>query len=617
MMAGINISGDLKDPGRSIPKGTILAVGTSGIVYLTFILLIASTCVPSYLVTIDGYLVMKDVSLVPWLFTLGIMCASLSSAMASIIGAAKTLQALARDDLLPLLAIFKEGSPQTDDPRYGVLFAFGLSSILLLSTSELNLLASYQTQFFLLTYCFVNYACVLLSISGSPNFRPNFQYFSWHLSALGIILGLVVMFLVDSFNALASLVVCFVIFLYIQYCGPRKTWGNLSQALLYHQVRKYLLRLDVRKDHIKYWRPQILLLVANPRSSYHTLQFTNKLKKGGLYIVGNVSVADDDQDTSQAASRVKQQHRAWLDYIEESNLKAFADVVVAPTIRLGIQNLLMTSGLGALRPNTVSIGFYDPSCSPRPSLDYFPDPDRSPRSLKQRSAIDHFPPLRGGESRFPILDYVQVLNDILDFGNHLLVTRNFEKLGLHLCLDEHIAWFTRVWNLFESSASSKKHSSQSIDLWLPAGSHILATNIGFLLSFILSKADLWMGQVYIRILSVADQDVDLTRQRLQQTLYDFRIPCGDLLVLAPDEVLSGEDACLGPIEDQKMARLYNRVIQQYSQQAAVVFIPIARPPLQADSRIANEYLEVLETLSRDLCPTIMMRGQGQVISTDI
>ena len=60
------------------------------------------------------------------------------------------------------------------------------------------------------------------------------------------------------------------------------------QALIYHQVRKYLLRIDKEKDHVKFWRPNLLLFTKNPKKDYQLIKYCSKLKKGGLYIIGNI-----------------------------------------------------------------------------------------------------------------------------------------------------------------------------------------------------------------------------------------------------------------------------------------------------------------------------------------
>ena len=123
---------------------------------------------------------------------------------------------------------------------------------------------------YLLSYSAINASCFFLDAFSAPNFRPTFKFYHAGFSALGFILTLITMFAIKWGYALGCLAGCFVITVILSYFSPavrdkENNWGSIVQNLLLHQVRKYLLKLDTRKDHVKYWRPHIIFLVSNPR----------------------------------------------------------------------------------------------------------------------------------------------------------------------------------------------------------------------------------------------------------------------------------------------------------------------------------------------------------------
>lgn len=170
----------------------------------------------------------------------------------------------------------------------------------------------------------------------------------------GAIISGVSMFFVDGVYASGCIAILIIIFLIIHYTTPPKSWGDVSQSLIYHQVRKYLLRL--RQEHVKFWRPQILLFVNDPRRGYKLIQFCNSLKKGSLFILAHVIIADN---FGIAVPEARRQQIAWTKYIDFSKIKAFVNIAISPVHEWGTRNIVLSAGLGGMRPNIVIMGFYN------------------------------------------------------------------------------------------------------------------------------------------------------------------------------------------------------------------------------------------------------------------
>lgn len=351
-----------------------------------------------------------------------------------LVGAAKLLQAVARDSLLPGLSIFGQGTKKNDEPTIAIILTFIVAQITMLF--DINRIASFITMTYLMTFLATNLACFLLKVGSAPNFRPSFHYFNWYTAAAGALISGACMFFVDGLYASGCLGVLVFLFLIIHYTSPPKTWGDVSQSLIYHQVRKYLLRL--RQEHVKFWRPQILLFVNDYESQYKMIHFCNSLKKGALFVLGHVIVT---QDFASAVPEARRKQNSWTKFIGFSKVKAFVNISVSPSAEWGMRNVVLNSGLGGMRPNIVVIdqfrrGQSIVDVSHRPT-------SRSRRDSRQPSFFQRVDSkgeadetnMSSGECKFEtgigVKSYLTILEDLLfQLRINVAVAKGFEDLEL-------------------------------------------------------------------------------------------------------------------------------------------------------------------------------------------
>ncbi|KAJ2722153.1 hypothetical protein GGI07_003489 [Coemansia sp. Benny D115] len=349
IMAGASMSSALRKPSKSIPKGTLWAVLITFLLYMTIIVSLGST---TRRITLrENFNVLQEINILPIIVPLGAITTSVTSTLSGVLSSASILQAIAKDDLFAWLKPFKRVDPR-ENPVPAILITYTLSQLAFF-VGDTNAVAPYATVFNLIMFAFVNFACMVLKLAASVNFRPTFHYFKAWTAFLGAGGCFAIMLFVDTTSALISTAVVIILFLYVHYTCPPKPWGDVTQSLIYHQCRKFMLRLDLRKDHVKFWRPQILLLVNNPRSSLNLVRFCNSLKKGGLYVIGHV-IRGDFYDR---VSEYKQQEAAWMRLIDVLRVKAFLNLTISDSDDAGARSIAFGAGLGGMRPNIVVMGF--------------------------------------------------------------------------------------------------------------------------------------------------------------------------------------------------------------------------------------------------------------------
>ncbi|XP_030623113.1 solute carrier family 12 member 7 isoform X1 [Chanos chanos] len=358
IMAGSNRSGDLRDAQRSIPIGTILAIVTTTIIYLSCVVLFGA-CIEGIVLrdkfgdSVKGNLVIGTLSWPsPWVIVIGSFFSCCGAGLQSLTGAPRLLQAIARDGIVPFLQVFGHGKAN-GEPTWALLLTACICETGILIAS-LDSVAPILSMFFLMCYLFVNLACALQTLLRTPNWRPRFKYYHWTLSFLGMSLCLSLMFISSWYYALVAMLIAGCIYKYIEYRGAEKEWGDGIRGLSLNAARFALLRLEEAPPHTKNWRPQLLVLlnldtdlsVKHPR----LLSFTTQLKAGkGLTIVG--SVLEGTYLSKESEAKTAEQNVKSAMATEKT--KGFCHVVVSSNLRDGLSHLIQSAGLGGMKHNAV------------------------------------------------------------------------------------------------------------------------------------------------------------------------------------------------------------------------------------------------------------------------
>lgn len=344
---GISMSGDLRDPSRSIPRGVFAAVGLSVAVYLGCAVLLAAS-VPGDALRGDN-LAMKRVALLAPVIDAAVIAATLSSAMSSFLGAPRILQSLARDGILPAARPFAAGSGPANNPRKAVLLA-GVIAAGVVGMGDLNLIASVVSMFFLISYGLLNYATFYEARSESPSFRPTFRFYHPFVGLAGAFACLAAMLAIDLAAGAAAAAIVFGIYQYLEIRSPPARFADSRRSHHLHEARRHLLAAAADEPHARDWRPQLLVFSDSAGRRGRLMQFAAWLEGGtGLTTVVQV-LKGHGRDAERRREKALEE---LASDIESGPFDAFPLVVAGENLDEVIATLVQSAGIGPIRANTV------------------------------------------------------------------------------------------------------------------------------------------------------------------------------------------------------------------------------------------------------------------------
>jgi amino acid transporter len=349
IMAGLGLSGDLSDPIKAIPRGALgaMLVGFAFYLIIPFLLIKGAS---AEALRQEPLIWTRIAPLGALLVLPGLWGAIFSSAVGSVLGAPRTLQALANDGLAP--RILGRVSRRFSEPVPGlvVTLAIALAAVLL---GNLNAVAPVLTMFFLTVYGLVNIVAALETLSGDPSWRPRLRV-PWPVALVGGVACFTVMFLISAKAAMAAIVLEILLWTYLARRERQAGWGDVRRGVYESLIRWSLVRLGRRPMTARNWRPHVLVFVDDAERRLDLIRFGTWFSQGrGVVTVCELVVGDLlAKDISVGAAEQKIQQT-----LKRKGLAAFGEVDVVRDVISGITDVAQANGFGGLDSNTILLGW--------------------------------------------------------------------------------------------------------------------------------------------------------------------------------------------------------------------------------------------------------------------
>jgi amino acid transporter len=357
MTAGVGLSGDLANPRKSIPQGTLAATIVGALVYVAIVWKLATSAPAEQLA--GDQLIMDSIAVIPNVVLIGLIAATISSAIGSILVAPRTLQALGSDEAIPLPMANRwvsSGVGEVNEPRNATIVT-GIVAFIVIAAGNVDIVARLISMFFMITYGSLCAISFLEHFAARPGYRPSFRS-RWYVSLFGAVMCFLLMFQMDPVFALLSLGA--MVTMYVITVRRRKDGNDLAaifEGVMTQLNRNFHLRLQRRKPEIvnEEWRPSIISVNEHTFDRKAPLAMMRWLcQRQGFgtylhYIPGML-----DRDSFLASEEVRNR---LIKMAREQQSPVYMDTVVSPSMTSALAQSLQLPGISGLPNNTVLFSF--------------------------------------------------------------------------------------------------------------------------------------------------------------------------------------------------------------------------------------------------------------------
>ncbi|MHC4661375.1 MAG: APC family permease [Planctomycetota bacterium] len=353
MTAGVGLSGDLANPRKSIPLGTLLGTFIGMLVYIALVIKLSYSASPHELA--NNQFIMKDIAVWGPIILIGLGCATISSAIGSILVAPRTLQALGHDRNLPIGVInrwLEKGVGSAGEPRNATLVTAAIA-LTFVALGYVTFVARIISMFFMVTYGSLCAISFLEYFAARPDYRPSFRS-RWWVSLFGAVICLLMMFMMDPWYAL--LAICIIVVLYIIVSanrkGKRSDLAALWEALMGQAMRWMHMRLQQRRHRFidtQEWRPRVMMVSDQTFDKMAHLQMMRWLcHRHGFgtylhYIQGGLN-----NDSFIEGEKLR---RKLIKLANEQHMNVSMDTIISPSMLTALAQSLQIPGISGQSNN--------------------------------------------------------------------------------------------------------------------------------------------------------------------------------------------------------------------------------------------------------------------------